>query len=119
MHIIAILIRAARAHVSKRLLEDLAISVRVLLAADCDGLVPSPLVGNKRLVCLVLGVELGELVALEVGSHLEGWDSLLTADKECTLNNRVVGSSIDRGRAEKVLAAGLQAVKEATYSLLA
>jgi hypothetical protein len=78
----------------KHLLENLAVSPWVLLAVDDDGLVPRPLVVDKLLVLSLGGVELGELVALVVGSDIESGESLLTTDEEGTLDDGLVGLAV-------------------------
>lgn len=97
-----------------RLLEDLAISPLILLITNDEWLVPCPLVVNKLLVLLLLGVELGELVALDIWGDLEGGESFLATDKEGTLDDAVVGLAVDRRSTEDVLAAGLETSQEAT-----
>lgn len=76
-------------HTSKtsRLFEDLAGGVLVLLAVVDNGLVPSPLGLDKSLVFGVAGVQLGEVVALVVGSHVEDRFVVITTDDEGTLND--------------------------------
>ena len=96
------------------LLEDLAVSPLVLLALLLDGLVPGPHAVDERLVLGLLGVELGELVALVVWGDIEGWEGLLATDVESTPNDGVVRNAENGGSTEEVLAAGLEAVEEAT-----
>lgn len=103
---------------AKHLLEDLAVSPLVGLSVDLDGLVPRPLVVDKLLVLGVLGVELGELVALIVGSDIEGGDSLLATDDESTLEDGVVALAVDGSTTEDVLAASLETGEETTLKLL-
>jgi hypothetical protein len=81
--------------VKRRLLEHLAVSPGKLLATLDNGLVPRPLVLDELLVLGVLGVELGELVALVVGSDIESGESILAADKENTLDDGGVGLAKD------------------------
>ena len=73
----------------------------------------SAIVVDKLLVRGFGWVELGELVALVVWSHVESWESLLATDDEGTLDNGVVVLSVDGSTAEDVLARALQAVVEA------
>jgi hypothetical protein len=96
------------------LLEDLAVGPLVGLAVDSDGLVPRPLVVDKLLVFGLGGVELGELVALVVGSDVESGKSLLATNQESTLDDGVVGDTINRGSTEDVLAASLETGEETT-----
>ena len=98
------------------LLENLAVSPLVGLAVDGDGLVPRPLVVNKLLVFWLGRVELGELVALVVGSDVESGESLLSADEESTLDDGVVGLAVYGAGTEKVLAAALETGEETTYT---
>jgi hypothetical protein len=102
-----------------RLLEDLAVGPVVLLAVGLDRLVPGPHVVNELLVLRLGGVKLGELVALVVGSNVEGLESVLATDEESSADDRVVGDTVNRAAAEEVFAAGLETVEEATYSPLA
>lgn len=81
--------------VQRYLLEHLAVGPLVRLAVDGDGLVPRPLVVDKLLVLLALGVELGELVALVVGSDIKSRERFLSTDKEGTLDDGVVGLAVD------------------------
>jgi hypothetical protein len=104
--------------VIKHLLEDLSVSPLVGLALDGDWLIPSPLVLDKGLVLGLGWVELGELVALEVGSDIKGWEGFLATDDEGTLDDRVVGDSVDGCCAEEVFAAGLETIEESTYEML-
>ena len=67
----------------------------VSLSVDDDGLVPRPHVVDKLLVLGVGGVELGELVRLDIGGNVECGESLLTADEESTLDDAVVGLAVD------------------------
>jgi hypothetical protein len=99
----------------KRLLEDLAVSPLVLLAVLGDGLVPRPLVVDKLLVLGLGGVELGELVALVVGGDIESGKSILTTDKEGTLDDGVVGLAVHGSATEEVLAAALKTGEETTW----
>lgn len=100
---------------SIRLLEDLAVGPLVGLAVDLDAALAGPLVLDELAVSLALGVELGEVVALVVGSDVEGGKSLLAADKEGTLDDGVVGDTVDGNDTKEVLAAGLEASEETTY----
>lgn len=85
----------------------------VLLAVDGDRLVPGPLSLNVGTILGVGGVELGELVALIVGSDVEDREVLLASDNESTLNDGVVVGTVNGGAAEEVLARTLQTVVEA------
>lgn len=100
------------------LLEDLAVSPVVGLAVDLNGLVPRPHVVDKLLVLGLGWVELGELVALVVGSNVECRERLLASDDKGATNDRVVGLSVDRAGSEEVLAAGLKTGEETTCNLL-
>ena len=82
------------------LLEDLAVGEVVGLAVDGDRLVPGPHVVDELLVLLLGGVKLGELVALDIGSDIEGGDSFLATDDESTCDDGVVGLSVDRAGTE-------------------
>lgn len=86
----------------------------VCLAVDLDWLVPSPHALDKLLVLLASRIELGELVALVIRSDVECWERLVAANKESSLDDGVIGDSIDRGATEEVLAAGLETVEETT-----
>ena len=77
------------------LLENLAIRPLVGLATDCDGLVPGPLVLDKLAVRGLAWVELGELVALIIGSDVKGGESLLPANQEGTLDRTVTRLAVD------------------------
>lgn len=86
----------------------------VLLAVDGDGTVPRP-VKLKELTVLGLGrVELGELVALIVGSDVEDGLVVITTDDESTLDDGVVGLAEDGSATEEVLAGSLETVVEAS-----
>ena len=103
----------------ERLLEDFAVSPFIRLTVDGDGLVPRPLVVDELLVLGLLGVELGELVALVVWGDIESRESLVASDEERTLDNRVVGLAIDGSGTENVLAAGLETGEETTWNMSA
>src|SRR5690606_11865434 len=96
------------------LFEDLAGGVSVLLAVDNDGPVPRPLQVDEVTVRGLGGVELGELVALEVRSDVKHGEVVLAADDESTLDDRVIGLAEHRGAAEEVLARSLEAGVQAT-----
>jgi len=98
----------------RRLLEHLAVGPLVLLARNLNGLVPCPLVVDKLAVLGLRGVELGELVAVDIGGDVESGESLLSADEEGTLDDRVVRLAVDRRSTEQVLAAGLETGEETT-----
>ena len=100
------------------LLEDLAISPLVGLAANSDRLVPRPLVLYEFLVLGLAGVKFGEFVALPVGCDVEGGESFVAADHEGTFDDGVVGLAVDGGRAEEVLAGSLETVEETTWCTL-
>ena len=85
----------------------------VLLAVDDNGLVPRPLSLDVGTVLRLAGVELGELVALVVGSDVKDGQVVLAADDKGTLNDGVVVDTVDGGAAEEVLARSLQTVVEA------
>jgi hypothetical protein len=102
----------------KHLLEHLAVGPLVRLAVDGDGLVPRPLVIGKLLVLGLLGVELGELVALVVRGDVESGKGLLAADDEHALDDGVVGLAVHGSTAEDVLAGGLKTGKEAACDML-
>lgn len=104
---------SGRPHRTDSLLEHLAVGPRVRLALLLSGLVPRPLIVDKLLVRSAGRVELGELVALVVGSDIEGRESLLPADEEGTANDAVVGDAEDGRGAEDELAGRLEASEEA------
>lgn len=72
------------------------------------------MVVDELLVLGLLGVELGEGVALIVGSDIESRESLLSTDEESTLDDGVVGLSVYGSSTEKVLAATLKTSEETT-----
>lgn len=86
----------------------------VLLAVDKGGLVPGPLSLDKSAILRVLGVELGELVALIIGSDIEDGLPVIATDDEGALDDGVVVGAVDGGAAEEVLARSLETVVEAT-----
>lgn len=92
----------------------MAVNPGVLLAVNDDRDIPGPHVGNVLLVILVGGVELGELVALPVGGHVEGGLVLLAADQEDTTDDVVIVGTVDRLSTEEVLAGSLQTSVETT-----
>jgi hypothetical protein len=94
------------------LLEDLTICPFLVLRLD--RLIPSPHGFDKLLVLGVLGVELGELVRLDVGSDVEGRKSLLATDEESTTNDGIVGGTVNGSGTEDVLAGTLEAGEETT-----
>lgn len=96
----------------RRLLEDLAVGELVRLAVNDKGLVPRPLVLDELAVLGVLGVQLGEGVALVVWGDIESRESLLATDKEGPLDDGVVVRAIDGSTAEEVLAASLETGEE-------
>lgn len=100
------------------LLEDLAVGEFILFAVDRDGLVPCPLVVDELLVLSLLGVELGELVALVVGGDIESREGLLSTDDEGTLDDGIVALSVDGRGTKDVLAAGLETSKESTCNVV-
>jgi hypothetical protein len=99
----------------QRLLEDLAIGMRVFLAIDLDRLLPAPLGLDESFVLWILGIQLGERVAFPIRSNIEGRLSLLSTDVESTLDDGVIGCAVDAGRAEEEFAAALETSKETTY----
>jgi hypothetical protein len=104
---------------ARRLLEHLTIGPLEGLAVDGKGLVPRPLVVDELTVLLLGGVELGELVALVVGSDIESGESLLSADNESTLDDGGVGLAVDGAATKQVLAATLKTGEETTCCMLA
>ena len=86
----------------------------VLLAVDNGRLVPGPLGLDESAILRVLGVELGELVALIIGSDVEDGLPVIATDDEGTLDDGVVVLAVDGGAAEEVLAGSLETVVEAT-----
>lgn len=101
-----------------RLLENLAISVLVLLAVVHNRLVPGPLSLDVGPVLGLVGVELLELVALIVGSNVEDGQVLVATDDEGTLDDGVVVLSVDGSAAEQVLPGSLQTGVEATNQVV-
>jgi len=95
------------------LLKDLPIRPLILLAFHLDGLVPAPLVLDKRLVLLLAGVQLGKGIALVVRGDVEGGLLLLAADDERALDDGFVGFAVDGGAAEDVFAGAFEAGEEA------
>ena len=75
------------------LLEDLAVSPLIGLPIDLDGLIPSPHIVDEFLI--LGGIKLGELVAVYIWSNIESRVSLLAADHEGTLDDRVVSHTVD------------------------
>lgn len=100
------------------LFEDLAVGVGVGLALNLKGAVPGPLSLDVLAVLLVGRVELGELVALVVGSNIEDREELLAADEEGTLDDGVVVDTIDGRAAEEVLARSLKTGVEAANEVV-
>lgn len=86
----------------------------VLLAVLDNGLLPGPLSIHVLAVLGLGGVELGELVALIIGSDVKDGDVVVTADDESTLDDGVVVGAVDGGAAEEVLAGSLEAGVKAT-----
>ncbi|TIA29845.1 hypothetical protein D6C78_09973 [Aureobasidium pullulans] len=74
---------------------------------------------DELLVLGVLGVELLELVRLDIGSDVEGGESLLATDKEGTTDERVVGATVDGSGTEDVLAGSLKTGEETTDLVVA
>ncbi len=100
------------------LFEDLASGVGVLLAVGSDRLLPRPLGLDKLTVLGLGGVELGELVALIIGSDVEDGKVVIATDDKGTLDDGVVVDAIDGGGAEQVLAGTLQTVVEASNEVV-
>lgn len=90
----------------------------VLLAVLNDRLVPSPLGLNVGPVLSLGGVELGELVALVVGSDIKDRLELVAADNEGSLNNGVVVLAVYGSAAEHVLARTLHTGVESTNQVV-
>ena len=61
-----------------------------------------------------MGIQLRELVALEVWSDVEGRGCVLATDDKGTLDDGIVGFAVDGGGAEDVFAGGFETGKEAT-----
>ncbi|THZ80313.1 hypothetical protein D6C84_07549 [Aureobasidium pullulans] len=89
------------------------------LAFRLSGFIPSPHGLDELLVLGVLGVELGELVRLNIGSDIESGESLLATDEESTTDERVVGATVDGSSTEDVLAGALKTGEEATDLVVA
>ena len=98
---------------AKCLLEDLSVSPWVLLAVDDKWLLPGPLLVDELAVLSLGGIELGELVGLVVWSDIEASLGVLAADDESSLDDGVVGSSVDGSASEDVLAGSLKTGEEA------
>lgn len=96
------------------LLENLAIRPLVRLPILDDRLVPTPHVLDEFLVCRVAGVQLGELVAVVVGSDFESGCGFLATDQEYPFDDRGIGFAKDGGTAEDVFAGGFEAGEETT-----
>lgn len=90
----------------------------VLLAVDNDTGLPRPHVLEVLLVLGLGGVELGELVALIVGSDIEGGEILLASDDESTLDDGVVVLSVDGSTTEDVLAGAFKTGEEAANQVV-
>lgn len=101
------------------LLEDLTVSPLVRLAVVLDRLIPCPHALDELLVLGLGGVELGELVRLEVRGNVEGRKGLLATDDESTTDGRVVGNTVDGSASEEVLAGSLKTVEETTDLVVA
>ena len=84
------------------------------LAVNSDGNVLGPHVLNELAVSLVGGVELGELVTLEVGADSESGLPLLAADHVGTVDDTVVVLAVNGLSTEEVLAGSLKTSLEAT-----
>lgn len=100
------------------LLEDLAVRKGVLLVTDLDALLPAPGILDELSVLGLGGVELGELVALVVGSDIEGGEVLLATDDKGALDDGVVVLAIDGSASEDVLAGTLKTVVEAANQVV-
>jgi hypothetical protein len=88
--------------------------VWVGLALDFNRGIPTPLLLNVSLIFSALRIKLGECVTLVVWCDIESWLSLLTTSDEGSLNDGIIGSSVDTGRSEEELSAGLETVEETT-----
>lgn len=101
-----------------RLLENLAVGHLVLLAVDGGRLLPTPNILDKLAVFRLARVELGELVALVVGSDIESGDVFLATDDKGTLDDGVVVLTVNGGTSEDELARSLKAGVEATNQVV-
>lgn len=72
------------------LFEHLAVSPWILLAVHDDRNIPGPHVLNELAVLLLGRVKLDEVVALPVGSDIEGRKVLLATDHEGSADDGVV-----------------------------
>ena len=94
-------------------LEHLTVSPLHRLAVDLNRLVPRPHVVDELLVLRLGGVELGELVRVDIRRDVESRERLLAADDKGTPHDRVVGDAVNRSGAEQVLARALKTGEEA------
>lgn len=100
------------------LLEDLPIGPLVCLAVDLNRLVPRPHLLDELLVGRLVRVQLDELVALPVGSDIEGGKGLVATHHEGPADDAVVGLPVDGARPEEVLSGGFEAGEETTCAAL-
>ena len=77
-------------------------------------LIPAPHIIHKLLVPGLLGIQLGEGVALVVWSDVESGFLFLAADNEGAADDAVISFAIDRGAAENIFAGGFEAGEEST-----
>ena len=75
-------------------------------AVNLNTLLPSPHVLEELFILRLLSIQLGKLVALEIGCHIESWLGFLASDDEGTFYDAVVGDAIDRSGAKDVFARG-------------
>lgn len=92
----------------------MAVNPGELLAVLDDRNVPGPHVSDEVAVSLVLGVELGERVALVVGADLDSGEVVLATDHDHTTDDTVVVDTVHTSSAEHVLAGSLKTVEETT-----
>lgn len=88
------------------------------LAVNGDGNVLGPHILNELAVSLVGGVELGELVTLEVGADSESGLPLLATGHVGTVDDTVVVLAVDGLGTEEVLAGSLKTGLEATNQVV-
>jgi hypothetical protein len=96
------------------LLEDFAISPWVLLAANDQWLLPSPLLVDELLVLRLRSIQLGELVTLKIWCDVKSRKSLLATNDKSTLDDRVILDTIYRSTSKDILTGSLQTSKEST-----
>jgi len=95
------------------LLEHLAIRPLILLALDFNWLVPRPHVVHELLVRLLGGVQLLELIRIDIRRNLERRESFLAPNHERTADNAVVLDAVHGSTPENVLARAFQTREEA------